>query len=110
MQDQSTHTCERAVRKLMSEGARRGMEAAIIAAPDAVPVMRVTGGIRSQRLAGSGRGKGGNICTVHFQDAGPETVDLLTAHAKEKREDPTPKDMEALSRLVTAIRKEATER
>ncbi len=33
------------------------MEAAIVAGPDAAPVIRGTGGIRKLRWAGSGRGK-----------------------------------------------------
>ena len=74
MQVYSTRTYERAVRKLLGEEACRGMEAAIIAAPDAAPVIRGTGGIRKLRWAGSGRGKRGGIRTVCFYHAGPETV------------------------------------
>ena len=53
-----TRAYERAIRKLLSEDARREMEAAIVAAPEAAPVVRGTGGIRKLRWAGSGRGKG----------------------------------------------------
>ena len=108
MQVFSTRTYERAVRKLLGEEARREMEAAIVAAPDAAPVIRRTGGIRKLRWAGSGRGKRGGIRTVYFYHAGPETVYLLTAYAKADREDLTPTDTRALSRLVAAIKKEAT--
>ena len=90
------------------EEARREMEAAIVAAPDAAPVIRGTGGIRKLRWAGSGRGKRGGIRTVYFYHAGPETVYLLTAYAKADREDLTPTDTRALSRLVAAIKREAT--
>ena len=108
MQVYSTRTYERAVRKLLGEEARREMEAAIIAAPDAAPVIRGTGGIRKLRWAGSGRGKRGGIRTVYLYHAGPETVYLLTAYAKADREDLTPTDTRALSRPVAAIKKEAT--
>ena len=108
MQVFSTRTYERAVRKLLGEEARREMEAAIVAAPDAAPVIRGTGGIRKLRWAGSGRGKRGGIRTVYFYHAGPETVYLLTAYAKADREDLTPTDTRALSRLVAAIKREAT--
>ncbi len=74
MQVYSTRTYERAVRKLLGEEARREMEAAIVAAPDAAPIIRGTGGIRKLRWAGSGRGKLGGIRTVYFYHAGPETV------------------------------------
>ena len=108
MQIFSTRTYERAVRKLLGEEARREMEEAIVAAPDAAPVIRGTGGIRKLRWAGSGRGKRGGIRTVCFYHAGPEAIYLLTACAKADREVPTPADTRALSRLVAAIKKEAT--
>ena len=108
MQIFSTRTYERAVSKLLGDEARRKMEEAIVAAPDAAPVIRGTGGIRKLRWAGSGRGKRGGIRTVYFYHAGPGAIYLLSAYAKADREDLTPADTRALSRLVAAIRKEAT--
>lgn len=106
MQVFSTRTYERAIRKLLGEEARSEMEAAIVAAPDAAPVIRGTGGIRKLRWARSGRGKRGGIRAVYFYHAGPEAVYLLTAYAKADREDLTATDTRALSRLVAAIKKE----
>ncbi|MDE2789220.1 MAG: type II toxin-antitoxin system RelE/ParE family toxin [Paracoccaceae bacterium] len=108
MQVFSTRSYERAVRKLLGQEARKEMEDAIVAAPDAAPVIRGTGGIRKLRWAGSGRGKRGGIRTVYFYHAGPEAVYLLTAYAKANRKDLTPADTRALSRLVAEIKKEAT--
>ena len=108
MQVYSTRTYERAIRKLLGEEARREMEEAIAAAPAAAPVIRGTGGIRKLRWAGSGRGKRGGIRTVYFYHAGPGAIYLLTAYAKADREDLTPADTRALSRLVSAIKKGAT--
>lgn len=110
MQVFSTRICERAIRKLLGEDARREMEATIVADPGAAPVIRGTGGIRKLRWAGSGRGKRGGIRTVHFYHAGPDAIYLLTACAKSDREDLTSADTKTLSRLVAAIRKEATGR
>ena len=110
MQVFSTSTYERA----------KEMEDSIVAAPDAAPVIRGTGGIRKLRWAGSGRGKRGGIRVVFYQ-AGPDVIYLLTAYAKADREDParceqplfdpdredlTPADSKALTRLVAAIKKE----
>ena len=81
------------------------MEDSIVAAPDAAPVIRGTGGIRKLRWAGSGRGKRGGIRVVFYQ-AGPDVIYLLTAYAKADREDLTPADSKALTRLVAAIKKE----
>lgn len=108
MQVFSTRAYERAVGKLLGEEARREMEEAIVAAPDAAPVIRGTGGIRKLRWAGSGRGKRGGIRTVYFYHAGPNAIYLLTAYAKSDREDLTPADTRALSRLVAAIKKGTT--
>ena len=95
MQVFSTSTYERA----------KEMEDSIVAAPDAAPVIRGTGGIRKLRWAGSGRGKRGGIRVVFYQ-AGPDVIYLLTAYAKADREDLTPADSKALTRLVAAIKKE----
>ena len=84
------------------------MESAIVATPAAAPVIRGTGGIRKLRWAGSGCEKRGGVQTVQFYRSGPEAVNLLTACAKAVREELMPADTTALSRLVAAIRREAT--
>ena len=86
----------------------RELEAAIVATPAAAPVIPGTGGIRKLRRAGSGRGKQGGGQTVQFYRAGPEAVCLLTACASAGRENLTPADTTALSRLDAAIKREAT--
>ena len=106
----STRTYERVIRKLLSEDARREMEAAIAAAPDAAPVIRGTGGIRKQRWAGSGRGKRGGIRAIYFWHAGPEAIYMLTAYAKADRDDLTAADRKVLSRLIATINREGRER
>ncbi len=105
----ATRTYERVIRKLLSEDARSDMEAAIIAAPEAAPVIPGTGGIRKLRWPGSGRGKRGGIRAVYFWHAGPEAVYMLTAYAKVERDDLTATDRKALSRLVTMIKREGWE-
>ena len=86
------------------------MEASIVVAPGAAPSIRGTGGIRKLRWAGSGRGKQGGIRTIYFYHAGPEAIYLLTAYAKSDRDDLTPADAKALSRIVAEIKKERTGR
>lgn len=83
---------------------------AIAADPGAAPVIPGTGGLRKLRWAGSGRGKRGGIRTIYFWHAGPDAIYLLTAYAKADREDLSPADRKALSRLVAAIKKEETDR
>ena len=106
----TTRTYERAVRKLLSEGDREVMEAAIVADPVAAPVVQGTGGLRKLRWPGSGRGKRGGIRTIFFRHADPDAIYLLTAYVKADREDLRPADKKALSRLVAAIKKEEPSR
>ena len=106
MQLVATRTYERAIRKLLSVDSRRVMEATVVAAPDAAPVIPGTGGIRKLRWAGSGRGKRGGIRTIYFHHAGPEIIYMLTAYAKASHDDLSPKDKKVLSRLVAAIKGE----
>ena len=104
-----TRTYERAVRKLLSEDDRKEMEAAIVAVPDAAPVIRGTGGIRKLRWAGSGRGKRGGVRAIYFWHAGPAAVYMLAAYAKADRDDLTAADRKVLARLVAAIKREGRE-
>ena len=102
----ATRTYERAIRKLLSNDARRDMEAAIVSAPDVTPVIRGTGGIRKLRWAGSGRGKRGGIRAIYFWRVKPGAVYMLTAYAKADRRDLTAADRKALTRLVASIMRE----
>ncbi len=89
----STRTYERAIRKLLAEDARAEMEATIVAAPDAAPVIRGTGGIR----------------TIYFWHTGPGAIYMLTAYAKADRDDLSPADRKALKRVVADIEQERGE-
>ena len=102
----TTKVYERTIRKLTTADNRKAMETAIAANPLAGPVIPGTGGIRKIRWAGSGRGKRGGIRTIYFFHAGPEAIYLLTAYAKADREDLSPADRKAWSKLVAAIKKE----
>ena len=92
---------------LVAALASKEMEDSIVALP---PMqhrsIRGTGGIRKLRWAGSGRGKQSGVIRVVFYQAGPDVIYLLTAYAKADREDLTPADSKALTRLVAAIKKE----
>ena len=101
-----TRTYERVIRKLLSEDTRRETEAAIVARPEAAPVIRGTDGLRKLRWAGSARGKRGGIRAIYFWHAGPEAIYMLTAYAKADRDDLTTADRKALVRLVTTIERE----
>ena len=101
-----TRPYERAIRKLLSEDGRREMEAAIVAAPEAAPVIGGTGGIRKLRWAGSGRGKRGGIRAIYFWFGARGAIYMLAAYAKADRDDLTATDKKALARLVASIESE----
>lgn len=86
------------------------MEAAIVANPGGVPVIRGTGGLRKLRWARPGGGKRGGIRTIYYRHGGRDTIYLLTAYAKAEREDLSAADRKVLSRLVGAIKKEERNR
>ncbi|MXW78855.1 MAG: hypothetical protein F4Z57_07690 [Gemmatimonadetes bacterium] len=52
----------------------------------------------------SGRGKRGGIRTIYFHPTASEAVYMLTAYAKADRDDLSPADKKALTRLVAAIK------
>ena len=101
-----TKTYERAIGKLLPTESRRQLEDAITEDPTAGPVIPGTGGVRKIRWSVPGRGKRGGIRTIYFYHAGPEEIYLLTAYGKSAREDLTPADKKAWSKLVAAIKKE----
>lgn len=102
----ATKTYERAVGKLLPDDDRKEMEAAIAEDPAAAPIIPGTGGIRKVRWSVPGRGKRGGIRTIYFYHAGPQAIYLLTAYGKSTREDLTPADKKAWSKLVAEIKKE----
>ena len=75
------------------------MEASPATAPGAASVIRETGGIRTLRWAGSGRGKRGDIRAINFYHADPEVVYLLTAYAKADRDNLTAADSASCFRV-----------
>ena len=104
MQVFATKIYERAISKLISEDSRQEMEAAIVADPTDAPVIPGTGGIRKFRWAGSGRGQRSGIRTIYFHHARPKVIYMLTVCAKAARDDLSPSDKRALTRLVATIK------
>ena len=52
-----------------------------------------------------GHGKRGGIRTIYFYYAGPEEIYLLAAYGKSGRENVSPGDKKAWSKLVATIKK-----
>ncbi len=95
---------ERRVARLMAPAARAAAEAAIVARPDAWPVIAGTGGARKARVALPGRGKSGGARVIYFFAAAPGLIALLDIYAKSAKETLTDDDKRQLRDAITQIR------
>ena len=82
----------RAAARLLSADARTAAEAAIVARPDAWPLIQGTGGARKARIGLPGRGKSGGARVIYFFSPAPSTVAFLDIYAKNSKEDLTGAD------------------
>ena len=63
----------------LDEDAMRGIEAAILAAPEAHPMIKGLRGVRKVRFALPGRGKGGGGRAIYYAAVAPGALFMLTA-------------------------------
>lgn len=90
--------------RLLSPEERAVAEAAIIARPDAWPVIQGTGGARKARIAMAGRGKRGGARLIYFYAPTDSLLALLDVYAKGAKEDLTTADKNAIRAAIHAIR------
>jgi hypothetical protein len=89
---------------LLSPDARTAAEAAIVARPDAWPVIQGTGGARKARVALPGRGKSGGARVIYFFSVTPALVAFLDIYAKGAKEDLTSADRRDIRAAIIEIR------
>jgi hypothetical protein len=94
----------RQVIRLLPPDTRTAAEAAIVARPDAWPVIQGTGGARKARVALSGRGKRGGACVIYFFSAAPSLVAFLDIYAKTAKDDLTSADKRDIRAAINEIR------
>jgi hypothetical protein len=94
----------RAADRLMSPDTRIAAEAAIVARPDAWPVIQGTGGARKARIGLPGRGKSGGARVIYFFSASPSVVAFLDIYAKNTKEDLTAADKNDIRAAINEIR------
>jgi hypothetical protein len=90
--------------RLLSPAARSAAEAAIVARPDAWPVIQGTGGARKARIGLPGRGKSGGARVIYFFNASPSVVAFLDIYAKNTKEDLTGADKRDIHAAIDEIR------
>jgi len=70
--------------------------------PDGGKVIPGSGGLRKIRVAAKGRGKRGGARVIYYWRRSEYEILLLTAYAKNEREDLTPKEIRVLRELADA--------
>jgi hypothetical protein len=95
---------QRRASRLLSPDARAAAEAAIVARPDAWPVIQGTGGARKARIGLPGRGKSGGARVIYFFSASPSVVAFLDIYAKNAKDDLTSADKRDIREAITEIR------
>ena len=88
------------VARLFSDDEYRALQLELIRRPEAGPIIPGSGGLRKIRWSMSGRGKRGGARVIYFWHARSATLLMLFAFAKNERDDLTPRQLEALRRIV----------
>ncbi len=100
----ATRVFDRAAAKLLTQAERETAEAALVARPDAWPVIPGSGGARKARIARGGQGKRGGARVIYFYSPTPGLLALLALYAKNEKETLTHADLQAIRAAIAAIR------
>jgi|SRR5215211_9400675 len=79
------------------------VEAMILSAPEAYPIIRGLKGARKARFARPGTGKSGGGRAIYFVALSNEILAMLTAYPKSAKEDLTPDDRRAVLRAIEGL-------
>ena len=90
-------------RLALTQGEQDALERSIASDPTAGDVVRGLGGIRKLRFAFGGRGKSGGGRAIYFLLMSDDTALLLTAYAKNEKDDLSAKDRKVLQALVKEL-------
>lgn len=100
----ATKLYERRIGKLLPPNIRSEMEDAIAASPESHPIIPGTKGVRKARYARPGRGKRGGIRVIYYWAVQPEVVLLITAYAKNEKENLTDADKAEIRKIIESFR------
>ncbi len=99
----ATRTYERRIGKLLPPDSRREMEDAIAASPEVHPVIPQTKGVRKARWGRPGAGKRGGIRVIYYWPVQPNMVLMITAYAKNEKENLTDADKAEIRKIVESF-------
>lgn len=86
----------------------RAIEAAIIAAPQAHPMIRGLRGVRKARFARPDGGKSGGGRTIYYVALSPDRLFMMTAYPKSERDDLSPDQRKAIFAAMESIKGEGS--
>lgn len=98
---------ESQVTALLDEDERAAMEFFIACAAEDHPVIPGAGGFRKARWGRRGQGKSGGFRIIYFFVAPPGRIYMASIFAKSRKQTLSAADQNVLSKLATAIKKEA---
>ena len=84
----------------------RHLQEAILSDPKIGSVMQGTGGIRKMRFAFEHRGKSGSIRVIYIDFEVHEKIFLITAYAKNEKENLTVKEVNVLKKISEVLKEE----
>jgi hypothetical protein len=88
----------------LDEEAMREIEAAILAAPEANPMIKGLRGVRKARFPLPGRGKSGGGRTIYYVAVAAGTLFMMTAYPKNERDDLSPDQRKAILAAIESIK------
>lgn len=88
----------------LDDTAMREMEGAIVAAPDAHPMIKGLRGARKARFALPGRGKSGGGRTIYYVAVAPGVLFMMTAYPKNERDDLSADQRRAILSALASIK------
>jgi hypothetical protein len=95
----------RAMAKMgFDDRAMRQVEAMILAAPEAHPVMQGLRGVRKARFARPGRGKSGGGRAIYYIAMLPDRLFMMAAYSKNERDDLSPGQRKAILAAIESVK------
>jgi len=88
------------IEKLISDKEYHLLQLQLSVRPESGDVIKVSGGIRKLRWAGSGRGKRGGIRVIYYYFTEDDQIYMLYAYTKSKKDDLTADQVKQLKQLV----------
>jgi len=82
----------------------RGIEAAILAAPRAHPMIRGLRGVRKARFARPGSGKSGGGRVIYYVALSPDRLFMMAAYSKNERDDLSSDQRKAILAAIESIK------